>query len=272
MYYEFYLDVYFLENFIVNVLILHLTEELLKERISWARMCFAAASGAAASCAAVLLPLYKNPALSGAAACILPAMALSAAGGRKIARIFCPVCAIALLLGGVWQILRVRFGMPFYLAAPAGYLSVKYLWKFWRRLRGRTQYIYDVTLQKDGKKACLRGLLDSGNRLVQPVTAKPVHIIEFEQIRKLLNDREQSELLSWLRLEAEAEGSGKFTYIPYRSIGDNAGVLPAVTLDGICIRHGKTAWSTKEPLVAVSRQAVSSRGEYQMILHPSILE
>lgn len=273
MYYEFYLDIYFLENLIINGLVLHMAGLAMKERRSPVRIAAAAALGACGACLIVLLPVHKNAALSTLLSLLLiPLMAAAQGGRKKMARAVPGILCAALFLGAVWRILCGNFGMPFYLAVPAGYGFARFLWSLWRRLRGRTQYLYDVTLQRGEKYVRLRGLLDSGNRLVQPVTAKPVHIVDYERIKELLDEREQRELLGLLNMEADGGASGKFTYIPYHAIGNSEGVLPALTLDGITVKHGENVWSTKGALAAVSREAVSSGGEYQMILHPRILE
>ncbi len=276
MYYEFYLDVYFLEDLVMNCLVLSIAGQVQKVRASLWRIVLAGVLGALISCAAVVLPIHRSAvltALCGLLSC--PVMAL-AAFGRKgrcaFIQMSVSVACFALFLGAIWQILRVEFSVPFAASVPGGYFLARLLWDAWRRMQSRTKYIYEVTLARGGRKIRLKGLLDSGNRLVQPGTLRPVHIADFEEMQKLLSEEETRELAGLLQLKAEQAASGKFTLIPFQSIGNGEGVLPAILLDGICIKHGESAWSTKGVLVAVSKTAVSSRGEYQMILHPHILE
>lgn len=276
MYYEFYLDVYFLESLVMNCLVLQWTGLIQKMRPSAGRILASGALGAVLACAAVVLPIHKSAVLSaalGLAAC--PAMTAAAygwRGGKSFWQTTLLTAGSSLVLGAVWQFLRVELSVPFWAAVPGGYLLARFFWNYWRRMLSRTKYIYEVTLQRGEKEIQLKGLLDSGNRLVQPVTLRPVHIVDFEEIKKLLSEEETRELAGLLRMRAENGASGRFLYIPYHSIGENEGVLPAMMLDGIRVKHGESAWSTKGVLVAVSQKAVSSRGEYQMILHPRILE
>ena len=158
------------------------------------------------------------------------------------------------------------------LAAAAGYGTARLLWNCRRRAKAETKYLYDVTLQKGTKKILLKGLLDSGNQLTDPLTDRPVHITDYNEICRLLSEAEIQELDGFLDMELCGQGDALFRYIPYHSVGEGRGILPAITLDSMEIKHGESAWNTKRVLVAVSRRAVSSGGKYQMILHPRILE
>lgn len=276
MSYEFYLDLYFLENLIMNLLALHLAAETGNYRKRWRRLFASAAMGAAGACILVISPIHKS-ALSGAllsvALCFLmayTAFRCTDAGQRR--RCAGSVCVCMLLLGGTCQILSGWLSLPFAGAILTGYPAVLLLVRRWKAGRGQSQYLYEVCLQRAGKTLYLTGLLDSGNRLTQPGTSAPVHIIELAQAKRLLDAREEQELAKLLRYETEEETTGKFTYIPFRSIGKTQGVLPAFWLDSMEIKHGESAWSTNRVLAAVSDKAVSSAGEYQMILHPQILE
>ena len=276
MYYEFYLDVYFLENLIMNCLVLYMAGRVQKDTPASGRILFSGVLGAALDCVMIVLPIHRN-AISSLVCNVLIWIAMTFAGyGRRRKQVLLQkiliIVEFSFVLGGVWQLLRVGLSLPFIVAIPGGYVLVYFLWNCWRSMQSRTQYIYDVTLQRGKKEIHLKGLLDSGNRLVQPITAKPVHIADFKEIKELLDVDEIKELNGLLNLETEKEASGKFMYIPYHSIGKSEGVLPAITLDSISIKHGESARSTKGVLIAVSKTAVSSEGEYQMILHPRILE
>lgn len=276
MYYEFYLDVYFLENLILHSLALHLAGLIQREKPSGLRILAASAAAAGFSSVLLLFPIHKNAfllAIVHLLFCYLAACICTKKRGAKArAQFYLAVCASALILGGCWQFLSGALAWPFWAAAPAGYALARALLAYGRRVQRRMRFIYEVTLERGGRTAHVKALLDSGNQLVQPMTAKPVHIVDLQEIEKLLTDAETRELRQLLDLTPTGSPSGKFTCIPYHSIGGAEGVLPAMTLDLMCVKHGESAQSTREVLVAVSKKAVSSRGEYQMILHPQILE
>ncbi|MDO4343243.1 MAG: sigma-E processing peptidase SpoIIGA [Eubacteriales bacterium] len=276
MSYEFYLDSYFLEHLMMNILVLHMTGHILKNVPSWKRILGAAALGAFLACMMILLPIHKNAVLYGICSFLTgPLIAAVCMKARRLKDVFnavCAVCAAALCMGGIWQILTVQLGLPFWAAWLPGYLTVRAGARGFGRLRNRTGYLYRVILKRGDREVHLTALMDSGNRLLQPMTAKPVSIVEFQAVKELLSIQEAQELEELLNLRTVEQTTGKFLWIPYHSIGRSQGVLPAFRLDSICIKHGESARSTKGVLAAVSREAVSSGGEYQMILHPQILE
>lgn len=276
MYYEFYLDVYILENLILYCFVLHLAGLIRQSAFGGRRILAGAAFGAGANTVLLISPIHKIIWLSAAFEvlfCLLAArICCKKASVKQWYGAFRAVCLSALALGGIWQFLSGSLRVPFPAAAPAGYGLVRAALKCWQNMQNHTRFIYDVTLCRGTRSAHLKGLLDSGNRLVQPVTARPVHIADFKEIKRLLTDAETRELEHLLELTADEQPSGKFMYIPYHSIGESGGVLPAMVLDSMYIKHGESAWSTRGVLIAVSKQAVSSGGEYQMILHPQILK
>ncbi len=276
MYYEIYLDVYFLENLMLNFLILQFAGIIQKETFPITRKLLASMTGAFGACMIVVLPIHKSRILSVACSIIFCFLTAYAAGKKRGSRSWrqtgCAFCILSLLLGSIWQIFVTYLKLPFWLAAAAGYAAARLIWKCWQREKFSTKYIYDVTLQKGTDRIFLKGLLDSGNQLTEPVTDRPVHIVDYDEICRLLSEAEIQELDSFLNMEISGRMQGNFLYIPYHSVGESRGVLPAMTLDSMEIKHGESARNTKKVLVAVSREAVSSGGKYQMILHPRILE
>lgn len=276
MYYEFYLDVYFLENLMMNYLILCMTGRVTKcRRVQW-RMAAAAALGAAGACAVAVLPVHRIALLSVMISLftgiVMVVVSYGIHGRYSVTRMVTVFYFLALLMGGVWQLLMRYLHMAFPVSMLAGYAAVWIGVEAWQRTKSKTQFLYEVTITTGGRKVNIKGFLDSGNQLVMPVTGKPVQVVDFEVIRTLLSREETEELERMMRMETVGESTGRFTYIPYHSIGREQGIMPVMILDDVYIKHGESAWNTKKVAAAISKTAVSCRGEYQMILHPQIIE
>ncbi|MGI6017464.1 MAG: sigma-E processing peptidase SpoIIGA [Marvinbryantia sp.] len=275
MYFEFYLDIYFLENLIMNYLVMDMTGRVLQLTPSRKRMLTAAVLGAMGACAVIVTPIHKNLLLNviyGFGIC--PVMARTAFGKKKGAAAWnrnCAAYVVSMTLGCLWQFLRGT-GLPFGLTISVGWLMALILIKLYRRSAGYVQYLYETELRRGEKSVHLISFLDSGNHLYQPGSQKPVHILDYSQICALLTEAEKSELDALLDFQRVESPSGVFCYIPYRALGNKRGMLPAIRLDEIRITRGENVKNTKGILAAVSKEAVSSRGSYQMILHPQILE
>ncbi|MDO4521999.1 MAG: sigma-E processing peptidase SpoIIGA [Eubacteriales bacterium] len=302
MYYEFYLDLYFLENFLINYLILRLSAVLLHRHPKRVWTALIAGAGAVISAALVLSPVRKCR--------ILLAFLNIMSGGSMLLAVYSstgeqhrnmkhPTPSLrpirferqmgrsgwetrgdvlrtgllaASILGTLWQILYRILQGHFWLTIWTGYVIAYAVCSIRHRRKEAREFLYEVELYRGEQRVYIRGLLDSGNHLRQPGTGRAVQIIEMKELQGLLTDEEWRELDGMVHFSIVESPSGMFTYIPYHSIGRARGLMPLMKVDDMRIRHGEQAWNTGETLVAVTRTAISSGGEYQMILHPQILK
>ena len=158
--------------------------------------------------------------------------------------------------------------MPFPYSMAAGILLPFLVLLKVRTREQKEQFLYPVTVVFRGRQKQLTALWDSGNQLRQPLTGRPVHIIELEAVQPLLEEEERRELMLLLELKASECPSGIFSFVPYQSIGKKHGILPVLKLDEIRVEKENETVDTPEVLAAVSKDAVSRTGAYQMILHP----
>ena len=100
----------------------------------------------------------------------------------------------------------------------------------------------------------LVALRDSGNGLVEPISQRPVSIVWDRQI---LGVKEH--------LKKE-----NFRMVPYHSIGNKKGMLEAYFISGMEIEQEGEKRIIENPIIAITKEEVSVKGEYQMILHPKI--
>lgn len=275
MHYEFYLDVFFLENFVINDLILRMTEKGVKCRSSRSRHYLASAVGAAGACLPLLVPVWKMAVASLAYSLCMDLWMLRIDFGKRKEVISGAVPVFFLtsfLLGGIWQVLMRMLKGKAYVSLLTGYVLAGILQKCWRMKKGRQRFLYETIISRREKCVEAKGLLDSGNRLFFPGSMDPVVIVDRTLADALLEREELWELECMMRMETVPEGTGSFTYIPYHSIGMERGLMPVMMLKNISIKHGEQVWDTGKIAAAVSRVPVSQRGEYQVILHPQILE
>mgnify|MGYP000189351546 CR=1 FL=1 len=106
---------------------------------------------------------------------------------------------------------------------------------------------------QNGRECEIYAIIDTGNRLRDSLTGRPVHVITGEIAEKL--------------------GCTDFSskrVITYQSIGKENGTMPILMLDCLCCQCEKEEKWVEKPLVAVSeRQKLSN--VYDMILNPDDL-
>lgn len=138
--------------------------------------------------------------------------------------------------------------------AYAAYWFLK--WFFTKILDGKKQKKYRVHIISSGRDISMQALLDTGNGLQDPISGQPVSIIEADAVQCMEPFEEQP----------------GYRMIPYHSIGKANGILPGFRIDQIII-CGKMEKVTLEAImVGIYDGKMSSDNQYQMILHPKLLE
>ena len=91
--------------------------------------------------------------------------------------------------------------------------------------------LYDVKLYFKDKSLVLRGLLDTGNNLYDPIFGKPVNVIEYSSIIKLLSEEDADYIKKIIDNNqglTVSNNSLNVFMIPFKSIGKKNGLLPAI--------------------------------------------
>ena len=259
MYYELYVDVLFLVNFMMDYILLLIVRKMLKCSATHGRICLGAIIGSLLTCIIVILPIpyafikfvlfhvFVNT-------CMIRV-------GLKIKIIRSFVKAIIMLyiggflLGVILEFFHqyVRAGSLFLAVAIAGYYLVLGIWKFISYVQRWNRYHCNVELYLGDSKYPVRAMIDTGNGLLDPISGQPVSILNQKTARQLFGE----------------VSARNVRYIPYQTIGKKEGVLPAFQIDKMCIYGEEQLW-VEAPLIGVSEEKVSAGGEYEMILNPNL--
>lgn len=129
--------------------------------------------------------------------------------------------------------------------------------------------IEDVTLH-------LKGLVDSGNQLFDPITKSPVMILDtnkYEDLfpKTLIDQSKNIELLTNETTTETHKWESRVRLIPYRGVGQEHQFLLALKPDQITIFQGNEENIVKKGLVALNHTTLSTDGEYDCIIHPKML-
>lgn len=267
-----YIDVLFLINFTMNFMILSIVRRGLRFRLMRWRMILGAGLGSAWAVFAAAfpyLPLWLEMAITyGCVSALMVMTAFSLKRPRDIGRAVGALYVAAVVMSGVInalyqhtkagyyieQILRgnSRGAIPLYrliFLAAATYFGIRYLlWRIPGMLKGKSNF-YEVTMHYRGKEKKVTALLDTGNRLYEPVSRRPVHVVTYEAVREL------------------CEIVTEVVYIPYESVGKSGGMMPGIFLDQMEVRQGDESKVIERPLIAVCKTPLSENGGYQMLLH-----
>lgn len=133
-----------------------------------------------------------------------------------------------------------------------------------------------VKLELDEMKIQLKGLIDSGNQLFDPITKTPVMIMNIEKVQDILPNQiielasNIDSLLTDFDIE-QTKWANKIRIIPYRGIGTDQQFLLAIKPDKISILYENNWLEVKKGLIAFNPKPLSSDGDYECIIHPKML-
>ncbi|MEY8338782.1 sigma-E processing peptidase SpoIIGA [Lachnospiraceae bacterium 62-35] len=277
MTYDLYIDVLFLINFLLDFLLLNILKKVMHIRTSFWKLAAAGVFGAVWVCVLSVwpwLPWWVERFLTWAVVgCLMVKIAFPVKGMKELVKTAAALYLTATALGGFLYALDCRTNAVFYIrrllagdsteAMPlflwtffiaGAYFAVRYMMMSAWKMKREKNHFYEVTLCYRGKEAKVTAFLDTGNRLKEPATKNPVHILTYEEGIKI------------------CEKVPSFIYIPFSSIGTKMGMLPGIFMDSMVVEKDGKAVIVEKPLVAIVRQQLSPDGSYQMLLNETMKE
>lgn len=258
MYYELYIDVLFLVNFLMDYILLLVTKKVLRIPVSHGRICLGALVGALLTCfvTAIRIPFafIKFILFYTLVPAAMLLVGLHIRSIRSFFRAAITLFISGFLVGGIFEYLDqyVQVGSLFFALAIASYYLATGVLKMLELLLHFGEAHCHVTLYL-GEKSCeAEAIIDTGNHLTDQVSGKAVSIISRKAAKQLFD----TELPEGMR------------YIPYRTIGKGKGIIPILPIDRICVADEEEQWF-EQPLIAISEDS-SFGNEYDVILNPDI--
>ena len=296
LYLEVYLDVIFIINFIMDLILLSIVKKILKWESSIGKRIIGAIVGAIGACILALFPElnhFTQFILSYLVICIVmiwityqPRTWLIGVKGVVV------LYLATFFLGGLFNSLYYHSMVGFYfnelingrlllglngwklvMLIISGIIGIAMLNKILSSLGRGDEELYETNIYLKEKSISLTGLLDTGNNLYDPVFGKPVIVIEYNSIIKLLSE-EQIEYINStfinFKVTPITENISVFM-IPFKSIGKKNGLLPAIKIDKLEIIKGEEKKCSENVLTGIWTGQLSNKNEYKLILHRDLM-
>jgi len=134
----------------------------------------------------------------------------------------------------------------------------------------KLRQIKTVDIFCDGKSVTVSGMLDTGNLLLDPITKYPVILVNFSDIKQIINkDLEKFlEENDNLCVNINRRIINKIRLIPYKNSSSND-ILKGFKPDYIVIKEEKERKIT-DVIIAVTYNKLSENNEFNAILNPQI--
>ncbi len=264
MRYIVYIDRLYLLQTIQTMVLLLLTGAFLQGRMisdkkTILRMALGSGAEALFFCALFLVPgiggAWKSGLLAGSSL-ILPILVFRLKRKEQILRGIILYHGSAFLLGGIFyawlgvtgRTLAVHT-MP---AAACTALTAVAVLALWRWARGEKTLVTVEILEGDVRIVTC-ALIDSGNTLYDPISEKPVSVVE----RSVLDGR-----IALMQPE-------RFRLIPYHTLGSR-GLMQMIQLEKLIVHSAGKDVEIEKPLLGLFDGTVTQSGDYRMILNPSL--
>ena len=269
MYYELYIDLFFLENFMMDSILLLFVRSVFGKKSFTIRTFTAGVIAAVFSCVVIVIRMPEAVKCF-CNYCIIPIVMIWL--GVKISNIVQLFEGILLLyftaicLGGIMQLFRPYMGIVSvtYASALMGCFILKMSWNLLTREGNLQKRCCQVVLYDETKKWDIRAMIDTGNMLQDPAGQKPVHIMSKKMAEKIYGTKMVEELLEYsLSKENEEKWmQKKLHYIPCQTI-QGTHLLPVVTMEKMEIIQ-KSIIEIQMPQIGIG---IMEETDYQMIVN-----
>ncbi|MCM3759366.1 sigma-E processing peptidase SpoIIGA [Alkalihalobacillus oceani] len=143
----------------------------------------------------------------------------------------------------------------------------------WQQVR--YDQLAEVEMTVAGHTFTATGLVDSGNQLSDPLTKKPVMIIEAKLLQPFFSREALAQLLHFHEQSSTAEGDSRLLeracIIPYRVIGQSSPFLTGIRPDRVVVTQGGKRYDTTNVLLGIQDKELSAEGAFQCIVHPRLV-
>lgn len=266
MHYELYVDSLFLINFVMNLYILMLVNRSTLRTATPGRLLAGAAFGSGGYLLLFMLggPVLFKMLLGAAGAVGMLFIAFPIKGLRSFLRFLEKMLLFSFCMGGalLFLIRSLHFAEGiltgiFGILGMGGILFL-FLGRFFRGTKPEN-CICRATLVCQETVMTVSALIDSGNSLVEPISGKPVSVVEEKVFRSLCGS-----------------GGEGYRAIPYHSIGKRRGIMEGYLLPELRLEIDGMCKTFRDIYVAVSPESITAESDNEadsvkMIINPGLL-
>ena len=290
-----YVDVLFLINLAINLLLLACTRGITRNRARQWRIWLGALLGAAYAVFIFFpaLSILYSTAAKLVFSALLVLVSFRIARWREYVRILLIFYAVSFVFAGTAfaMLFMTDIGSQlgaavsngiFYLSLPletlvistvVSYALIRAGYAVYSKKMSQGGNIFEVTICLCGKSTKVLALMDTGNSLTDPLTGTPVIVAEYESINGLFTPEMRDAVrhggdaeLSNLLLSGTSDGI-RFYIVPFASLGKRDGVLIAFKPDGVMM-NGECITNV---LVGMYTKRLAKSEEDSALLNPMIV-
>ena len=282
-----YVEDVFIDNFVIDFLLLLLTSRILHLNAKKRLMVLGALIGVLGTVLSLLFSLsgitailYKIILSAVLVLCITPTTNL-----KKFFLAHITFITLTFVFGGLITAISLNFGKPiitengetlYELGLPMGiilgtislgaFAIIKFIKSLQKRLV-QSSFYCTATLFDNDKKIKIRAFIDSGNTLIDPLTQKPVMFISYQSFSKIFQDIP----IALVMLKKPVPALKNSHYISLGTITNQKSSALVFTVDKIIIKNDKKTIEIESPTLALTFLNLNKKLDSEMLINPLIL-
>jgi len=292
----FYIDVIFIENIIMNYIIIFVTGLILKKNIKPIRIFLSSLIGALYAIMSYIseIDIYKKQSVKFLLSVVMVYIAFDSKNIKMIFKDIIIFYLTSFCFGGaayyllyyispeqivfINGILKGDYPIKIViLGAILGFFVIYFSFKIIKNKINKKVIYYNVEIYYKQKYVNVKTMLDTGNFLIEPVTGFPVIIVETDKIEKIINKNDFNILkegLSNKLSNLSEELKLRYKIIPFSSIGKNNGMLIGFRPDYIKIydEYEEDNKKINNVIVGIYNNKLSKGEKYEGLIGLELLE
>ena len=292
-----YIDIIFIENIIMNVIILYATSIILKQKIKIIRLIISSAIGSIYSIVMYItkLTIYSSIVSKFILSVVMIYVAFIPNDLKKMFKQIIIFYLTSFVFGGVAlnliyflrpENVSIKNGLftgeyalkVIMLGAIMAFIIIKISIKIIKTKFNAKDMCCDIKLKINGKQIETKAMIDTGNLVKEPITNTPVVIVEESLLEGIIPKEILKNLENILRgnlenlpQDIQDEYLPKLRCIPFSSLGKENGMLVGIKISEIVVKSEDDEKKTSNIIIGIYERSLTKRGEYRALVGVDLL-
>lgn len=293
-----YIDIIFIENIIMNTIILYATAIILKQKVKNIRLIISAVIGSIYSILMYItkLTIYSSIISKFILSVVMAYVAFKPNDVKKIFKQIIIFYLTSFVFGGVAlnliyflrpENINIKNGLftgeyalkVIMLGAIMAFIIIKISIKIIKTKFNTKNMYCDINLKINEKQIATKAMIDTGNLVKEPITNTPVVIVEESLLEGIIPKEILKNLenilcgnLENLPQDIQDKYLPKLRCIPFSSLGKENGMLVGIRLDKIKIQTEDIDVERKDVIAGIYDKKITKDNKYNALIGLNLLE
>ncbi len=274
-----YIDIIFLENLIMNSIILYASSIILKIKPKILRILLSSTLGSIYSIIIYItkIKLYNLAISKILLSVIMVYIAFDAQNIKKLWKQILIFYLTSFIFGGV-ALYLIYFIKPqqinnmvktIFLGGIVGIALIKIAFRLIKTKLTANDMYCNIKVKLKNKSIQTKAMIDTGNLVKEPITNAPVIIVERNSLyeiipKEILNNLDNiiNGNLNNIPEEMQNEYIAKLKWIPFKSLGRENGIILGIKVDEVEIAKEEEKKKFENSIIGIYDKSLTKRGEY----------